>query len=269
MRMHCSRDACAPNPARCHVAARVDRLHSEARNDANIRVEVSVNLEILIEEPYGQKRVEHRADSEVVSVGRDASCSLCLADDHISRRHVLFYPGEHTLRVEDVSTNGTLAGERVLHREAADVPYGTPISLGMHTIYVRLAQEWSAESGSRPAADAIVPEGTTSCGAASNGQLCAKMGDPADSANTNQRAVAEAMMSEQAQLRREIHRQLLRHLDLVALDPKRLDDVALRPRVLAALHRIVAGMRSQLPSGTDSDRLVGDMADEALGLGPL
>jgi pilus assembly protein CpaF len=71
------------------------------------------------------------------------------------------------------------------------------------------------------------------------------------------------------QLRREIHRLLLEHLDLAAIDAKKLDDPSLRPQVLSALRRIVATLEAHLPRDTDRDALVGEMLDEALGLGPL
>jgi pilus assembly protein CpaF len=43
----------------------------------------------------------------------------------------------------------------------------------------------------------------------------------------------------------------------------------MRPRVLAALRRIVKAVDDRIPASVDRDRLVGDLADEALGLGPL
>jgi pilus assembly protein CpaF len=82
-------------------------------------------------------------------------------------------------------------------------------------------------------------------------------------------AVSEAPVAADAALRREIHRRVLEHLDLAAMDSKRLDDPSFRPRVLTALRRTIQALEDQLPPGLDRDRLVGEMADEALGLGPL
>jgi len=70
-------------------------------------------------------------------------------------------------------------------------------------------------------------------------------------------------------LRREIHKQLLEHLDLATLDPSKLDDPSMRPKVLGALRRIVNLMGPRLPADVEKDKLIGDLADEALGLGPL
>jgi len=73
----------------------------------------------------------------------------------------------------------------------------------------------------------------------------------------------------EARLRREIHGRLVQHLDLANLDSNRLDDPSFRPRVVTALRRIVKSLEGELPIGLEPDRLVGEMVDEALGLGPL
>ena len=43
----------------------------------------------------------------------------------------------------------------------------------------------------------------------------------------------------------------------------------MRPRVLTALRRIVQRLEARIPAELDRDVLIGDLADEALGLGPL
>lgn len=70
-------------------------------------------------------------------------------------------------------------------------------------------------------------------------------------------------------LRRQIHATLIENLDLAALEGGQLDDPSMRPRVLAALRRIVKQVDERIPATVDRDRLIGDLADEALGLGPL
>jgi pilus assembly protein CpaF len=73
----------------------------------------------------------------------------------------------------------------------------------------------------------------------------------------------------EGELRRQIHATLIENLDLAALEGGALDDPSMRPRVLAALRRIVKAVEDRIPAAVDRDRLVGDLADEALGLGPL
>jgi pilus assembly protein CpaF len=71
------------------------------------------------------------------------------------------------------------------------------------------------------------------------------------------------------ELRREIHRLLLENLDLARLDQKRMYDPSTRARVLTALRRVVRNLDARIPPEIDRDVLVGELADEALGLGPL
>jgi hypothetical protein len=73
----------------------------------------------------------------------------------------------------------------------------------------------------------------------------------------------------EGELRRQIHATLIENLDLAALEGGQLDDPSMRPRVLAALRRIVKQVDERIPASVDRDRLIGDLADEALGLGPL
>jgi len=70
-------------------------------------------------------------------------------------------------------------------------------------------------------------------------------------------------------LRRRIHAQLLERLDLARLDPTRLDRASLEPDVRVALQGLCDAMDVELPAGRARARLVEDLVDEALGLGPL
>lgn len=71
------------------------------------------------------------------------------------------------------------------------------------------------------------------------------------------------------ELRRRIHRSLLDHLNLAALKGSDMNAVVLRPRVVLALEQIVERLAADLPSGVDPAKLVEEMTDEVLGLGPL
>jgi pilus assembly protein CpaF len=82
-------------------------------------------------------------------------------------------------------------------------------------------------------------------------------------------AAEEASRRESVALRREIHRLLLEHLDLATVEPSKLDDPSLRPKVLNALRRIVKSLDERIAPDVNRDALVGELVDEALGLGPL
>jgi pilus assembly protein CpaF len=78
-----------------------------------------------------------------------------------------------------------------------------------------------------------------------------------------------AQIDSEVSLRREIHAKLLENLDLAKMDASKLDDPSMRPRVLTALRRIVKQLDSRIAQNVDRDVLIGELADEALGLGPL
>jgi pilus assembly protein CpaF len=224
-----------------------------------------MSLEIVIERSGHAPRIERLPRLGPVTVGRQSDCTVCVEDDHISRCHVRLLPNDSSLHVEDTSTNGTIAGDQLLRGQSAEVPYNTPIFIGVHTLLVRpalppVAFETAPVARLRlaePPAATSLPAVPTPVAPAPEPEL----------APTPPKAAVEAR--EPAALRREIHRRLLQHLDLAMTDSVRLDDPSFRPRVLTALRRIVNSLVSELPPGVDADRLVGEMADEALGLGPL
>jgi pilus assembly protein CpaF len=78
-----------------------------------------------------------------------------------------------------------------------------------------------------------------------------------------------AAAESESQLRREIHAKLLENLDLAKLDAAKIDDPSMRPRVLTALRRIVQQLDARIAPSVNRDVLIGELADEALGLGPL
>jgi pilus assembly protein CpaF len=214
-----------------------------------------VNVEVIIDSTTGGRRVEYFAAGEVLTVGRTPQCSVCVVDDLISRQHALLHLGEGGLRVEDQSRNGTFAGGARLSNSALDVPYGTPIVVGSFTLLVRpFDGNRSASLG--PPVLVAEPAALEEARASAVDEAAKAM-------------LAGARRAEEAILRREIHRQLLHHLDLAGTDTTRLDDPSFRPRVLAALRRIIGNLASRLPEGLEPDDLIGQMADEALGLGPL
>jgi len=84
--------------------------------------------------------------------------------------------------------------------------------------------------------------------------------------------ISPLVTSEEAacpELRRRIHRSLLDHLDLASLEAEDMDAEVLRPQVIQALQQIVSNFESELSPATDLAKLVAEMTDEALGLGPL
>jgi pilus assembly protein CpaF len=253
-----------------------------------------LDLDVVIESEGGGRRATRLRANGPLTIGRDADCVLRLESDLVSRHHAVVQVGASAMRVEDRSTNGTLAGNRLLRRDYADVPFGTPVVVGNFTIMIQpagAARPDHAGQASRqhhphrshsaappPAAGAPAPRPAPipvpTAPPPPPGPAPAPM--PADARLRSSPAndapeppVAAVQRDSHVDLRREIHRQLLEHLDLATMSPSKFDDPSLRPKVLAALRRIVELMGTRIPEDIDRARLVGELADEALGLGPL
>ncbi|RYZ05487.1 MAG: FHA domain-containing protein [Myxococcales bacterium] len=226
-----------------------------------------MNVEVVVEASTGDRHVAHMLAQGPLSVGRGEECDVQLDDNHVSRRHVLLIAEPGTLRVQDVSTNGTLAGDQLLRGGSIDVAYGTPILLGFHTIYVRALEAPLPPPPPPTLSDppVVLAPVVPLYPAAKTHPL------PPPPAPAPAPAPPPVVSTGEADgtLRREIHKRLLEHLDLAMTDAARLDDPSFRPRVLTALRRIVKLLDERIPAGVDRDQLVGEMADEALGLGPL
>jgi pilus assembly protein CpaF len=196
-------------------------------------------VDVVIQNDAGEVRRERlRIDGQLLSIGRHARNGLCLESDLVSREHARVELLSDKMRIEDASSNGTMAGAVLLRHQSIDVPYGTPIKIGHYTLVIANGEP---APSSPPVGPTLPPE--------------AKPAQPAASSNID--------------LRREIHRKLLENLDLAKLEAAKMDDPSMRPRVLTALRRIVRTLDSELGPEVDRDVLVGELADEALGLGPL
>ncbi|MBS2014645.1 MAG: Flp pilus assembly complex ATPase component TadA [Deltaproteobacteria bacterium] len=289
-----------------------------------------MHLQVVVQSDDGAQRTELYPANGPLTIGRHPQCSLRLDSDLVSRQHAVLQAGPGTLRVEDVSTNGTIAGDLLLRRDSVEVPYGTPIVVGDFTVFVYPADQQGAamhlahmQTGMQTQQRAPYPPGPPAQdtrqrmgGAPSGPNAAANMmtgsnpavmmtgSNPALGTNPNapssphlsgaipavtgmnpviahvgsqpspqgvhlaSRAEDERRRSD-VELRREIHKLLLEHLDLATIDAKKLDDPSMRPKVLSALRRIVAQLESRVPRDIQPDTLIGELADEALGLGPL
>ena len=268
-----------------------------------------MNVQVVVQTDDGQERSEIFQPSGPISIGRHPNCVLRLESDLVSRQHAVVEVGPNSLRVEDVSTNGTLAGERLLRRESLEVPFGTPIVVGNFTIYLvpadgrpaltppprPKAMPGAPPTGSLPTATTALPIAPPTGGfpppvptgsAPMVTGAGPKAAPPMNAAATQAAKVAQdksvvaaahareavnRIREKDVALRRECHKMLLEYLDLATIDAQKLEEPSMRPKVLNALRRIVQQLdvAGRIPPEQDRDRLIGELADEALGLGPL
>ena len=278
-----------------------------------------MHLQVVVQSDDGMQRTELYPANGPLTIGRHPQCSLRLDSDLVSRQHAVIQAGHGTLRVEDVSTNGTIAGDLLLRRDSVEVPYGTPIVVGDFTVFVYPADQQNAAQhaamqsrpqapmGTNPVVDTrprLMGSGAHATGpnpAQQNGHANGLLARSGSGPGSGPMAMSGAMpavtgmnpiiahvgtappaagvhlpmrgddvkQKAEVDLRREIHKLLLEHLDLATIDAKKLDDPSMRPKVLNALRRIVAGLEGRIPKDISPDTLIGELADEALGLGPL
>ncbi len=284
-----------------------------------------MNVQVVVQTDDGQERSEVFQPKGPISIGRHPNCVLRLESDLVSRQHAVVEVRPQFIIVEDVSTNGTLAGDRLLRRESVEVPYGTPIVVGNFTIYLLALDGQSQQqmmpnpmtgaygppplvqqqptvkgvppmpgstgmlpqmqmtgqspqmqmTGQSPQATGRLPAMQARAPQPQNGapQQTGKQPVPQKDvvAAAAERDAAKKAREKDVAIRRDIHKMLLEHLDLATIDAAKLEEPSMRPKVLNALRRIVGQLETgnRIPPELDRDRLIGELSDEALGLGPL
>jgi pilus assembly protein CpaF len=219
-----------------------------------------------------ERRVIDVADG-IVSIGRASTCSIALDSGLVSRLHVIADLNGGRMRVTDSSINGTLAGSLFVRAAPAEVPLGVPLVVGEYTVWLHPEGVPAQPKNGAWAAPAAGPEPKVQV---------LKPTEPAPPAAADSAVEREHVAQDRAQeqaeeqarrenvaLRREIHKLLLDHLDLASMEPSKIDDPSLRPKVLNALRTTVRALDDRIPANINRDVLIGELADEALGLGPL
>ena len=81
----------------------------------------------------------HPLDGDLLTIGRQASCTIVIADNNISRVHARFRCGDHGWTIEDLgSTNGTKVND-VLIIEPTLLSHGHVIALGSMQLHFEQA----------------------------------------------------------------------------------------------------------------------------------
>ncbi|MCB9598992.1 MAG: Flp pilus assembly complex ATPase component TadA [Sandaracinus sp.] len=245
---------------------------------------------LSIEMPDGSvEELPIQAQGPVV-IGRDPSCHVVLPSPEVSRRHLIVEPSARGFKLTDQSANGTLMGNQRVKRSKVDTPPNVPLRIGPYLVRLRRIGDPPPPplpppghpGGPQPVAAAPSPQALSPQPGNVTAQAPSPPRPPAPPAAAKKSAgsliehekeeilrVAGSTAVIPAELRRRVHRMLLDHLDLVALDRSNMDDDVMRPKVLAALGRIMTQLTHDIPPEVDRQAFMREMADEALGLGPL
>ncbi len=187
-------------------------------------------LLIAIEQP-GEPPRTVRVERLPCRIGRARECELCLPSWRVGRVHAEVHVSGRAARIVD---RGTLTGTAVNGERIAE--YGPlsaadQIEVGGYRLRVQVERDVSA-AAQAPGRSATAPH-------------LASVG-----------------------WRRLVHRQLLQTIDLRRRDLRTADPQALRAEIRVLVEQLLAD-GIELPADIDRDRLIGDVLDEALGLGPL
>lgn len=195
---------------------------------------------------------EVRDIGQPITIGREGD--IVLPAQNVSRRHCSVEWTSEGLRVTDSSSNGTFVDELLLQRATRVIGrQHTLLRIGTFQIGIT-SRPTSSKSNS----------GDNSQG----GQRCEVL-QAASTASSVGSAQATPAVDLTAVERRAIHRKLLEHLDLAAMKRAAIDVDAMRPEVTAALRRILVDHEPGRLTEAAKSKLIQELTDEALGLGPL
>lgn len=80
---------------------------------------------------------------------------------------------------------------------------------------------------------------------------------------------SESELDEERAVKQQVQAELLERLDLKRLTMRQVQEDELRAKIRSRLEEIVGEIKGRLPNGLNSEKLVKDLYNEAVGLGPL
>ncbi|MBS3762147.1 MAG: Flp pilus assembly complex ATPase component TadA [Planctomycetes bacterium] len=184
-------------------------------------------------------------------IGKRDSCDLVIDDELVSREHCEIIPhskGKYLLRDRD-SRNGTFVdGQRV----GSDVLLSDGMKIRVGNVEIEFLGD-SVKGGRTEA-----PEGQRS-----------KSEDTGKKAEGAGRRAWQQARPTPVDLKRTIHNELLNRLDLKHEDFDDQSSEEIRGKTVAVAQQIVSEVSDQIPAYLTKDKVVKEIVDEALGLGPL
>jgi len=225
-------------------------------------------LTILLEDTAKRRR-QLRVDGSRAVIGKDDHCHIKLAGWRVSRQHAEVFVSNDRVFVRDLeSTFGTLVNDHKLE-DARALSDDDELRIGGHALKVR----WRRGNGE---SDDIVLDNAAA--GARNAEAAPKAvaptRGPAPTAQPRPRpeqppaAVPDAADAEFLRFRRIVHERLLGAFDMRRTDTHRMADDELRVMTERLIRELIDKL-TDLPPGIDRQRLLDEVRDEAIGLGPL
>ena len=248
---------------------------------------IEISVESLLE--AGTSLPAKRFDKAVVSIGRNATNDIVLAQPDISGTHAILTLGAGKFVVRDTgSSNGTyIEGIKLEPNVETPLADGQRIIIGHFILLPKLFSPAVASEVQSSTQEMAAPKlpGTK---AKSQQEVAAKPpAKPSPSAAVSHAAVKAPeikavpdiksapasgrpkMREDELEIKRTIHDQLIERLDLRRKDIVALSDEDLRARARTVVEGVLVDLRWKIPEGLDREKLIKEILDEALGLGPL
>ncbi len=222
-----------------------------------------------------------RVEALPCRIGRHRSCALHLPSWRVARVHAEIQRMERGLRLVDGgSIGGTwVNGERIVEF----APLGDVDEIVIAGYRLHVVTEGDAPLGAASgvvdafaaAAGVSIPSGSDAHPAAMQSRPDAVETSPdaqgsieGATQGPSARAPDRSVRALEVEWRRLLHRRLLQTVDLRRKDLRQLSSEQLRAETRALLLELLAA-EAQLPAELDTERLLADVLDEAIGLGPL
>lgn len=192
-------------------------------------------------------------ETGVFTIGSDDDCRIRLRSPDVDRRHAILTIRDNGHWIEDLdSGDGTFVnGSRIRGRQP--VAEGDAVKVGPFDL-ILLPAPSAAPADPAPDTGREPPVKPPPEPPAAEAQPAPNM-DPG----------AERRFS----IKQQIHRELLKRLDIKRLSASNVHPDELRQKVYATLEEIVRDVRDRLPGALAPETLVREIYDEAVGLGPL
>ena len=216
------------------------------------------SVRLIITKPDGRQH-PFNLEPGVYTVGSDSKNSIVLANPDVAWRQAIFTFQDKGSWVENVGapTGLVLDGQRVTGRHVWRL--GEMVQIGPFSIVLaEVVAKPPAAAREAPAAKAVTPPPAPAATAPAKAAAAAS---PVISSNSDEARVQA--------IKRQIHTELLKRLDLKRMTASRVDEAELRNSAQRVIHEIVKEVREKLPGGLDAQKLGKDICDEALALGPL
>ena len=190
----------------------------------------------------------------VYPIGADDGNRLRIVGEQVAWRHAILTIRSSGAVIEDLGSESGTKMDQTRIQGRCEFNEGSVIEIGPARIR---RGDAPAKSVNTPAADAKPPPKVATRPEAAPRAAVAPMPKPSPDDEI------------QREIRRQVHTELLKRLDIKRLTAGHIGESDLQSRAKETIEQIIADVKDRLPAGRSPARLAKEVFDEAIGLGPL